>query len=793
MRRVGLALLAAALLLPLVPAPSTASHVGGMYGDALRIALQAPVDLNPLLFASNRLAQQVAYESLVRLGTDQLPRPWLATAWRPNPADSTIEMDLRTATWPDTGAAITPQDVAWSFQQHLMGGTAAGFTVAVLDANTVEFTFTSGGGDFLGNAATLPIAWRSGTNTPVTNGPFIFDAATATSLELVPSAGHWNGRPYIDRIAFLFPYTLALGPTGATQANDAACALMHGDVQLIGWTVSSIEQNTRRDCVASHGAWPDGTNRTLSDVERLVPFLGFVDSPALRVLELGMNTQVAPLDDMALRVAISRAVDRDLIATFIETGTDIADSPVSPANLEWFNDSVPRYRIPQVIVGTTTVPSLESVNAFLNDAGYLDTDGDGLRETPAGAPFSFVLHTLNQSADPSVAKYLDLEAKLRAIGLNLTRESHGFSDLRATVRSGLYDLFVDFVDTAGEPAFLFDQYHRDGADNLVRIDDPSLNAILETARDAIDPAVRRKAVRDAQGWIVTNAAVAPIVHMRAIDSYDKDRFEGWIGGLGGIANFWSFIAIHATQRGPMFVTVDPFVSALRSGSNTSVLVRVQDVTDNPVEGVELEFDATGLDVAIGSTDDTGTFFARFTAPNVTEPMEFPIVVTASKAGYVQGIGREAVTVHPPIRTVAVTLIVESSTMNSGGQIAVNVTVTDEGTALPVGGANVTFRLSPDGLGASFAQASGVTATDGTFETTFTADVAVESRFVITATVTNPGYETVRETRSVDVEPRSQGGVPPTPALDTISMIALVAGLAALYGWQQRRKWVERKP
>jgi hypothetical protein len=37
------------------------------------------------------------------------------------------------------------------------------------------------------------------------------------------------------------------------------------------------------------------------------------------------------------------------------------------------------------------------------------------------------------------------------------------------------------------------------------------------------------------------------------------------------------------------------------------------------------------------------------------------------------------------------------------------------------------------------------------------------------------------------------GAPRTPALDTISMVALVATLAALYGAWQRRKWVSRKP
>jgi len=792
MRRIALAVLALALLASALPAPRVAGETGDPYGGELRVALQSAPDLNPLAFSQNRLVQELAYDSLTRLGIDQLPVPWLAASWAVDAGAGTVTMDLRSAIWPDGSGTLTAGDVVWSFEKYLAAGVASGFTVAAVDSDTVRFAFTSGGGDFLGNAATLPVAWKSGDDLPMTNGPFVGRSQTASRTELGPNLFHWNGRPYVTRLAFLYPYTLVKNADESTQANDAACALMFRDVHLIGWPVTSIELNTERDCVATYGGFPDG-NRTLADVQRKVPHLGTADNPAFRLLELGMNTQRAPLTDASLRQAISRTVDRDLIAGSIESGTNIADSPISPANLAWFNPDVPQYRVDRVVQGGAVVTSLERVNSFLDDVGYLDTDGDGFRQTPAGDAFSLTLITPNQAADPKIAKYLDLITKLRSVGLNVRQEEHPLPELRTIVRSGAYDLFVDFVDTAGEPAFLFGQFHRDGADNVVRVDDGTLNGFLESARDSIDGTARRQAVFDAQTWIGVNAPIAPIVHMRALNAYDKLSWEGWVHGLGGIANFWSFTAVHATLRGPLVVVVDAFESPLRPGAQTSVLVRVRDALDDPVAGAGLSITGDGISATAGTTDGEGQFLLQFTAPSVAASQDFPISVTASMPGYEPGFGNETVTVHPPTRTFDVTLRAASATMRSGGQVQVNVTVYDEFAGTPAAGVTVNLTASPSELGGTFASASGVTDSEGRFQTTFQADVTVTTWFLISAEVSEAGYQEARRATSVEVSGRPSGGVPPTPGLDTVSMVAVVATLAALYGWRQRRKWTAPKP
>jgi len=797
MRRFALALLVAALLAPALPPASAALPPGGMFGGEFRVALPAAPDLDPLQFASNRLVQQAAYDPLTRLGMDHLPVPWLASSWTIDAPGGTITMDLRAAVWPDA-SAITANDVAWSFGKYLAASRASGFTVTTVDADTVRFTFASGGGDFLGNAATLPVAWKSGSDAPTTNGPFVARSQTAARLELGANLLHWNGRPYLDRLVFQSPYALVRNPDGTTQGNDAACALLKGDVHLIGWAVIQTELTTERDCVANWGGWSDGTNRTLlnPDPARTMPHVGIAENPGLRFLYLGMNTRRAPLNDPVFRQALSRAIDRDLVAgTFslpIEPKTDIADSVVSPANLAWFNESVPRYRVERRVVGGTAVPTLEPVNAFLNDAGYLDRDGDGWRDRPGGAPFNFTVLTLDQRADPRVAKYLDLITKFHAIGVNVVQREKTPADLRADVAAGAFDLYVDTQEVVGEPAFLYELFHTLGSRNLVGVSSPALDAILDRVRGALDPSVRGQAVLDAQGWTTENAPLAPIVHQRALHAYDRTAFEGWVSGLGGIANFWTLTAVHVTQHGPLTVLVEALQPSIRVGSATTVLVRVRDASDDGVAGVELELGGTGLAATNGVTDAEGRFETTFTAPAVAEPQEFRITANAAKPGYGSAGGAGMVTVHPVARSFLVSLSKGSPTLLSGNSTFVRVIVIDEGDASPLAGVAVEFTAKPDGAGESFAQAAGTTDANGMFETTFTASVTVTSRFLIRARVTSVGYEEAGATTSIEVSPRPGGGAPPTPALDTVSMVALVAALAALYGAWQRRKWTARK-
>jgi ABC-type transport system substrate-binding protein len=707
-----------------------------------------------------------------------------------------VTFDLRAANWADA-TPIDAADVVWSFQKHATNGLASGLTATAVDADTVRFTFTSGGGGFLENAATLPIAWKDGSNLATLSGPYASPTPSANVLELAANVQHVGGRPYFDRLVLRYPYTLAKNPDGTTRSDDGACALMLRHVDLIGWPVTQSDLNSARDCVAGFGGHEDGENHTLSDPTRSIPHLGAIETPGLQFLFLGMNTQRAPLDDPVFRQGLSRAVDRDLIAgTYggaIEAKTDIADSPVSPANEAWFNASVPKFRVPRISAGSTAATSLAAVNAYLDAAGYLDVDSDGWRDDTAGVPFSFVLHTLNQANDPRVAKYLDFITKFQGIGINLVQQEHTPADLSAVVASDAFDLYVGVADARGDPSFLFDMFHSTGSANAVNLNAPELDAILETARDAIDPAVRRQAVLDAEGWIAVNAPLAPIVHYRSVNSLDRTAYEDWTTALGGIVNYGSLTGAHVTQMGPLTLTVQALDDGLRSRQTTSITVTARDQEGNPVSAVSVWFDDPGITTPSGLTDGTGQYRTTFTAPEVVDDRDIALIAEAAKAGYDKAIATTTITVHPSAREFLVSLTKDATSLDSGNETFVRVIVRDASNASAVAGASVSFSVSPADLGGSVDVPNGTTDSAGMYEATFRGDTRSLARFLITATVSLPGYADEVATTSIEVLPRLGGSTPRSPALDTISMVALVATLAALYGAWQRRKWVARKP
>jgi len=783
-------------VLAAVPVAAQDLPPGGLFGGDLRVALPSAPSLDPAAFPSNRLVQAVAYEALVRVGPDETPVASLASLWIHDSVAGTVTFDLRAASWSD-GTPIDAQDVAWSFQKHVTNGLVSGLTAVAVDADTVRFTFTSGGGDFLENGATLPIAWKDGSDIATLSGPYASPTLSAGALDLTANPQHVGGRPYFDRLVFRFPYGLAKNPDGTTRADDAGCALMLRGVDVIGWPVTQSELNAERDCIAGFGGFADGKNHTLTDPTRTIPHVGAMETPGLRFLFLGMNAQRPPLTDAALRQGLSRALDRDLIAgTYggaIEAKTDIADSPVSPANEAWFNASVPRYRVPRVASGTTAATTLAAVNEYLDAAGYTDQDSDGWRDDPSGLPFAFKVLTYDQANDPRVAKYLDLITKFQAIGINVVQEEHTPADLRAIVASDAFDLYVDIADVRGEPSFLFDMFHSAGSANDVNLNSPELDAILETTRDAIDPAVRRQAVLDAQGWIAVNAPLAPIVHFRSVNALDREAFEGWSPTLGGVVNYWSLAGAHVTQRGPLSLTVESLDEGLRSRETTTIVVNARDESGDPVPSVSVWLDDAGIADPSGLTDASGQFRTTFTAPEEVSDRDVVLTAEAAKAGYVGATASTTITVHASPREFTISLAKGATTMPSENETFVRVVVRDRANASLVVGAAVSFSVSPAGLGGSVDVPNGTTDALGTYEARFRGDTLSLARFLVTATISLPGYADATATTSIEVLPRAGTGAPRTPALDTISMVALVATLAALYGAWQRRKWVSRKP
>src|SRR5437773_2112435 len=252
------ALAAAVVLLSLAPPPAAAQSPGGLYGDTLVVATTSVLDSNPLNTSpANRILHSLVYDSLAVPSTTTLvPEPWLASSWDVNLTARSVTFHIRPNARFADGSALTADAVVASYQRYATAGIVTGFSVSAPNAATAVFTFTQGGGDFLGEWVTLPIAYTGPTGPAKASGLFAIGASVpGVSLTITANANHWRGRPYLDAIRYQFH-------SGPTAMNDAVCDMVEKRVDFLGVQLTFDDLTAPRPC----GALQDLVNGSLPHI-----------------------------------------------------------------------------------------------------------------------------------------------------------------------------------------------------------------------------------------------------------------------------------------------------------------------------------------------------------------------------------------------------------------------------------------------------------------------------------------------------------------------------------------------
>lgn len=172
------------------------------------------------------------------------------------------------------------------------------------------------------------------------------------------------------------------------DANSMTLALLNGEIDACGSYVN----------VAAQQQIAANDNYTL------------LTSPSLGYGYLGFNYNTEFLDDQNVRTAISMCLDREaLVNTAKSGGAIIMDTPVSPV-------------FPDLVASNITFPALdiEGANKILEDAGYMDTNGDGIREKD-GKDLAFTLTCRSSTQDVDACANI-LKSNMESIGVGINIE-----------------------------------------------------------------------------------------------------------------------------------------------------------------------------------------------------------------------------------------------------------------------------------------------------------------------------------------------------------------------------------
>ena len=186
---------------------------------------------------------------------------------------------------------------------------------------------------------------------------------------------------------------------------------------------------------------------------------------------------------------------------------------------------------------TATPLDVAHAKSLLDDAGYLDSDGDGVREWSDGTPLEYNLMT---SDDPLYARLAELvQEDLAAIGISIVIELLPDASVRrAPVWD--YDLWYFSYGSDIDPDFPLisvlcgERYP--GGWNWTGSCTEQGDANYWAQQAAVDHDERVQVVHDAQAFIYNERPWALIAYTNTIMAYRSDRFTG-IGATIGYADF----------------------------------------------------------------------------------------------------------------------------------------------------------------------------------------------------------------------------------------------------------------
>lgn len=311
----------------------------------------------------------------------------------------------------------------------------------------------------------------------------------------------WGPDNGIDRIVFrLF-----------TNADAMAAALQRGEIDAA--------HNVATNSVEQLEADPDIV---------VVPGLqgGFTEL-AMNGGEGGIGDGHPALQDIAVRHAIFQAIDRNVLFERVALGLGEIGTTLSPS------------------ADTTWIPDLgdenwsydpEAAAQLLDDAGYVDADGDGTRDMPDGSrPLEFrIVEKSGSTQDAPIREFVS--GWLEDIGIATVVEVKDDDQLTSDIENGNFDMFiwgwVPYVDPDPMLSYMTCAHvTRDPAEpgwNDGNWCSEEYDALYEEQKVELDETRRREIVGDMLRLFNREATYLVLLMDPDIQAYRTDRFEGWI-------------------------------------------------------------------------------------------------------------------------------------------------------------------------------------------------------------------------------------------------------------------------
>lgn len=217
-------------------------------------------------------------------------------------------------------------------------------------------------------------------STPVGDGPFRITKVTpGESVEYEANEYYWQGEPKLDNVVVEVVPSSSVVPALENGKYDVALSmptdLYESYAELPGYTLLGREQLSYTYIGFKLGKWDAEAGEVVYDED-------------------------AKMADKSLRQAMGYAIDNDAVAQRFYNGLRSNANTVIPPVFGSFGATT------EEVPGYSYDP--DKANQLLDDAGYVDTDNDGIREDPDGEPLqiNFASMAGGETAEPIAQYYI---------------------------------------------------------------------------------------------------------------------------------------------------------------------------------------------------------------------------------------------------------------------------------------------------------------------------------------------------------------------------------------------------
>jgi peptide/nickel transport system substrate-binding protein len=439
--------------------------------------------------------------------------PGLAETWDVSDDGLVWTFKIREGVTFHDGTPLNAEEVAWSlnwtleYEPETFSFYLANFEeIVALDDTTLQVTLS----DPVGNMEYLLMyvwilprsVWEGMTyddimefedlSAGIGTGPYkLVEWVEGEYLILEANEDYWRGAPAIDRMVW---------QEFATE-DAMVQALQAGEID--------VADDIPRTAVP-----------TLQDADNIeVPIMEstVIDELILNSHEDG--TQPASLNDPAVRLAIAHAIDKQQIVNVAFLGYAEPATVVIPTSMgDWHNSEI------------QGIPfDLAEGNRILDEAGYLDSDNDGVREDPEGNPLEY---RLNSEDGATETRILEIIADgLAQIGISAPPAPMDPDSLIALYPAFDFDLILWGWGLDPDPDFamlIFTCDERaEGGWNDSGYCDEEFDEMYIQQGITVDHEARRQLIWQMEEKLFNDKPYITLDYQKYVQAYRSDRFTGF--------------------------------------------------------------------------------------------------------------------------------------------------------------------------------------------------------------------------------------------------------------------------